>query len=307
MTISQSRFTPELVILTATSRWHYHNHLTGQLSIKTMSNGRAVYHIAGGRKIVVDDSGYLILNDLQPYTIEIDSPAPVTSFCIFFPEGQAADVFQNLVATEDLLLTDPFSASHHPIFFATLMPHDDLVSPAIRQLSQAIWTGPVEAGWVEQRLASLLMQMVSSQQHMFNRSRYLASRRTATRIELQKRLLIARDYMHATFGQSLSLEDIAHVAMLSPYHFLRTFRQLFGQTPHAYLTHLRLKQAQYLLSSTDLPVTEICFALGFTSLGSFSTLFRRIVGQSPQIFRSHHIKTEQDSRSQQGPGKLESA
>jgi len=67
--------------------------------------------------------------------------------------------------------------------------------------------------------------------------------------------------------------------------FLRTFKQIFHLTPHQYLTQLRLEQARKLLTRSDLPVTDICFSVGFESPGSFSWLFRRRVGCSPEAFR----------------------
>ena len=82
------RPTPDTYILSATARFHYHQH-PGQLSIKSMTNGRAIYSLADGRRIAVDGTGYLILNEAQPYTIEIESPIPMSSFCIFFPDGLA--------------------------------------------------------------------------------------------------------------------------------------------------------------------------------------------------------------------------
>jgi transcriptional regulator GlxA family with amidase domain len=75
---------------------------------------------------------------------------------------------------------------------------------------------------------------------------------------------------------------------MAPHHFLRTFKLAFHQTPHQYLTHLRLERAQSLLRHTDTPVTDICMDVGFESLGSFSWLFRRECGQSPSAFRSSH-------------------
>ncbi|MBA3357135.1 MAG: helix-turn-helix transcriptional regulator [Pyrinomonadaceae bacterium] len=74
-------------------------------------------------------------------------------------------------------------------------------------------------------------------------------------------------------------------ACLSPNHFLRTFKQAFHQTPHQYLTRIRLEHAQGLLAQTNQPVTDVCFAVGFESLGSFSWLFRQRVGLAPEAYR----------------------
>jgi AraC-like DNA-binding protein len=109
--------------------------------------------------------------------------------------------------------------------------------------------------------------------------------RASTREELYRRLHRARDYAQARFDQPLTLEEMAQIACLSPNHFLRTFRQVFRQSPHQYLTALRMERAQKLLAVTELSVTEICYAVGFASLGSFSWLFRRHFGISPEAYR----------------------
>ncbi|MGH7492706.1 MAG: helix-turn-helix domain-containing protein [bacterium] len=91
--------------------------------------------------------------------------------------------------------------------------------------------------------------------------------------------------MRACFHQPVTLAETARVACLSTNHLLRTFKQAFQKTPHQYLTELRLQQARELLLHTDFPVTEVCAAVGFASLGSFSWLFRRRVGMAPEAYR----------------------
>ena len=105
-----------------------------------------------------------------------------------------------------------------------------------------------------------------------------------------RRLLRARDAIHERYAEVLRVEDLAHEAALSPFHFLRMFRAAFGQTPHQYLTRVRIEEAKRLLLA-DAPVTEVCFDVGFQSLGSFSALFTRRVGAPPSGFRRrvHHF------------------
>ena len=93
-------------------------------------------------------------------------------------------------------------------------------------------------------------------------------------------------YIDQHLDQPLSIDDLAARAHLSPYHFIRRFRRAHHRTPHQYLIHKRLERAKALLADSELPVTEICFAVGFESLGSFSTLFRNVVGWSPSIYRA---------------------
>lgn len=91
--------------------------------------------------------------------------------------------------------------------------------------------------------------------------------------------------MRDCLGEILTLDDLSLEADLSAWHFLRAFRAAFGETPHEFLTRVRVERARDLLTVTSRPVTEICFDVGFSSLGSFSTLFRRQTGVSPAHFR----------------------
>ena len=87
------------------------------------------------------------------------------------------------------------------------------------------------------------------------------------------------------FAEPITLAHVAAVACLSQNHLLRTFRQVYGETPHQFLIRLRLAEAKRLLAHTEMPVTEVCLAIGFESLGSFSTLFRTRFGVSPAEYR----------------------
>ena len=96
----------------------------------------------------------------------------------------------------------------------------------------------------------------------------------------------ARAFIDDHFADPLAIDQIAARAYFSRYHFIRAFRRLFHETPHQYLTRKRIEKAKELLALGDLSVTEICFAVGFESLGSFSTLFRRTVGWAPSVYRA---------------------
>ncbi len=103
--------------------------------------------------------------------------------------------------------------------------------------------------------------------------------------ELFRRLCRSRDFLAAGFDQPLRLADAAREACLSPYHYHRLFARAFGETPHEFLTRLRIDHAKRLLAREQLPVTEVCFAVGYESLGSFSSRFRNLVGYSPLEFQ----------------------
>jgi AraC-like DNA-binding protein len=106
--------------------------------------------------------------------------------------------------------------------------------------------------------------------------------------ELNRRVLRARDAMDRAYAEPLDIRAVAAVAHISEAHFIRTFRAVFGETPHRYLQRRRVERSMFLLRETDRSVTDICFDVGFTSRGTFSRTFREIVGEAPSEYRVRH-------------------
>lgn len=100
-------------------------------------------------------------------------------------------------------------------------------------------------------------------------------------------MLRARDAMDRAYAGPLDVRALAAVASVSEAHFIRTFKDTFGETPHRYLQRRRVERAMFLLAQTRREVTDICLEVGFSSLGTFSRTFSQIVGESPSSFRSH--------------------
>ena len=98
----------------------------------------------------------------------------------------------------------------------------------------------------------------------------------------------ARDHADRCYAEQVDVDSLAAVAGLSKYHFLRLFKATYGVTPGEYLSQRRIERAQDLLRATNLTVTEVCHAVGFTSLGSFSSRFRAVVGESPSDFQRRY-------------------
>lgn len=95
----------------------------------------------------------------------------------------------------------------------------------------------------------------------------------------------AREILRQTPEQPVSIRKVARGAAMSPFHFIRRFQAVFGETPHQYRIQARLDRAKYLLAVTDSSVTDVCMEVGFSSLGSFSDLFARRVGAAPSSYR----------------------
>jgi len=115
-------------------------------------------------------------------------------------------------------------------------------------------------------------------------------------VETLERLGRARDFIDHCYDHPLSLDQISEKACFSRYHFLRLFRQAFNKTPHQYLIERRIEKAKELLGGDELRVTDVCFEVGFQSLGSFSTLFHKNVGHAPIIYREKVKQREQAKR-----------
>ncbi|WP_246178801.1 helix-turn-helix transcriptional regulator [Actinomadura decatromicini] len=103
--------------------------------------------------------------------------------------------------------------------------------------------------------------------------------------EVLRRMRMARDAMDRDWSEPLDVAAVAARAGYSPYHFVRLFGEVYGETPGRYLARRRIERAQDLLRTANLTVTEICMLVGFTSLGTFCTRFKRQVGMTPTEFR----------------------
>jgi AraC-like DNA-binding protein len=273
-------------VLYAQSRRHVWSGV-GALSIKTFRGGQAHYTTGGGHH-AVDGDVYLVLNQGQPYTIAVDSDAPMESFCIFFADGFAAEVRHSLRVGDARLLEAPEPPTAAIEFFDRTYPHDALLSPALARMREHLARHPCEQGWLDEQFHDLMARLLHVHQRVLREVERLPAARPATRAELYRRLHLTRDYIDATCAGPLALADLARTAGLSPNHLLRTFRQLFDQTPYQYITARRLDLARRLLAETERPISEICLAVGFESLGSFSWLFRRRVGVAPSEYRRLH-------------------
>ncbi|MCM3869372.1 MAG: AraC family transcriptional regulator [Pyrinomonadaceae bacterium] len=264
--------------------FQHHWQGVGPLSIKCFFQGRAFYDVGVGR-YAVDDSSYLILNDGQTYSVDIESENEIESFCIFFEHGLAESVQRSLTSKTSQLLDEPDQPGSANNFFEKTYAHDEILSPALLRLRAQTSGARLETVSLAEQLHEVMERLLLVHAQVRRQVESISAVRATSREELYRRLHRARDYAAACFDEPITINDMARVACLSTNHFLRTFKQAFHQTPHQYLTRIRLERAQGLLTKTDQPVTDVCFAVGFESLGSFSWLFRQRVGLAPEAYR----------------------
>ncbi|MDB5032828.1 MAG: transcriptional regulator, AraC family [Chlorobi bacterium] len=279
---------PNMIIHARGASVLYPEHF-GPLSIKCAFGGEESYKV-NRREFSVDDSGYLIVNEGSRYSSTITAERAVETFCIFFNYPFVERVLTSIVVPSDKLM-DNHDLMHGgiPKFMEKPYRHDRVITPLLQEMRSHTRQIRVTDEWIEDRFNDLLIQMMRMHRDVCRTIQRLPSVRTTTRIEIYRRLEISREFIDDNLAEQISLADMARTACLSPHHFLRLFKHAFQETPHQYLTRKRLEWAQDLLTSTERSITDICVSIGFESLGSFSWLFRRRFGASPDLFRRRAI------------------
>lgn len=134
---------------------------------------------------------------------------------------------------------------------------------------------------------SLIKDLVSENHQAISVSSKIPVVKQSTKVDLYKRLTMAKDWMQENLHNGIVLDDASEVAMMTKEHFLRNFKKAFDSTPHQYLMGLRMERAKTLLLESSMPAQEISEMIGFETLSSFSYQFRKSVGITPSDFRKH--------------------
>ena len=244
------------------------------LSVKAVLSGTATWTTAAGR-FEIGPAGCLIVNDGEEYSMEVDSLQPVETFCVFFARGFVEEAHHSAVSGSAELLDNPAAPA---LEFAERLQSD-------AKLRQLIEGSNAEA--LDETITAMAQRLVQLHTDIHARVARLPSLKAATREEIRRRLLRAVGAIHGRLSGDLSLETVAAEACLAPFHFHRLFTSYFGETPHRYISQLRLERAAALLAGSERPVSDIALDCGFSSLGSFTTLFTKRFGAAPGKFRKN--------------------
>lgn len=254
------------------------------LTVKFALFGTVNYKTPHGEYKV--NSNYLIVNEGQQCSGYVDSENAVEVISVFFDSSFASEVLGNLTAPEDKLIFNPEIKNSQPIqFFEKLYPIDNLVMPVIMKMKIASNVKFEDPVWWEEHFYDLLEKMILVHRNVFKAVEKLPPVKLSTKTDLYKKISKAKEFIDVNFAKPLTLEEISGEAFISRYHFLRLFKEIFRETPYQYITTLRIRKAVVLLTSSDMPVTQICNEIGFDSLSSFSWLFKQKLGLSPDAFR----------------------
>lgn len=240
------------------------------LSVKAAWGGGERY-LLGSREVVVDDDHWLVLNERRTYGSVLRAPRPVISVAVFFRPGLAQEVAaghaQDLSAALDTLdpAVPPVEFSEH------LRPHGGALSQRLRAMHRCAQDGETSEAWLEQQAVLLLHELIDAAR---DGARTPGLPRSV-RDELQRRLRLAADFIDSCHAQPLTLDDMARVACLSRYHFVRGFRALHGITPYAFLLRKRARVARRLIAAGQGDREAVALACGFGSRFALARALRR--------------------------------
>ena len=201
---------------------------------------------------------------------------------LYFTDALMHDVRRNMNLPDNTLLDAPDAPSQPTHFFEHIYRHTDTLTESLNVLARQVSSDGMSrrdlTPDVFYRFAEKLLVL---QNGVSKEMRRLNARTPATREELYRRVLTARDFMHDHWQQELVLPDIARQACLSPYHFHRSFREAFGVSPGLWLRRKKMEKAKMLLETGHVTVTETAQMCGFADVFSFSKAFKKVWGVSP--------------------------
>jgi AraC family transcriptional regulator len=259
-----------------------------RLSVRCMLNGRQ-YYKAGGNDYLVQPDNFLVINRGQIYRTQFRDSSELEMLMVAFNPGFARNVFYAMSTAEAQLMEDPFgTAALDPCFVERTYPADAVVAEAFSQLRKLIgehdqaWKAQLDLDSIYRRI---LERLIILHYGLLKEVSRIPGQKQSVKMELYRRVMIARDHIDAHVPEALHIEKLSRIACLSPHHFVRSFRQVTGQTPHQYVISKKMEMARSLLAGSDSMISDICLATGFENNSSFIRLFRQRHKLTPEAWR----------------------
>ncbi|HYF30390.1 MAG TPA: AraC family transcriptional regulator [Chitinophagaceae bacterium] len=284
------RFLESNVLIHAKAKEIFYAEHWGPMSIKCAFNGNEVYEL-GSCRYRVDDQQFLVLNEGQTYTSYIHATTVVESMTVNFSRFFVQEVWNGNAAVAFSEDRD----AHYPVFCERLYQHNSTISPylqLVRTLSREFQQNRER---IEELFFLMLHAIFQLQEQETKKIQQVKAVKASTRKELYQRLMRARDHIESCYAEDVSLETLAAASCLNAMYLLRQFKIYFGVTPRQYAIRKRMTVAEELLKKTDLPVTEICYVVGYNDLTSFTKLFKQFYHYAPTTYRLQHEQKSQFS------------
>jgi AraC family transcriptional regulator len=270
------------VIINATTKKTFRDNIRGPLSLFVNLKGTSSV-ICGNQKAIVHPQFFYTTNHDQHYTLAIDQSAEAETFNIHFGEHWADQAYQSITHdTEKLLDESVFTPPRERIeLYNKLHLCDEVFNQHILNIRNNAGDQLPE----DENLYELLVYLLRQDHGIRKIESQVPALKNSTRHEILKRLLASTDYIYSYYDKDLSLGELANVACLSKFHFLRLFKVAFRKTPYQFINEVKVAHAKTLLKDRKLEVTSIARHLGFTSASSFSRMFFNQTGLYPTQLR----------------------
>ncbi|WP_207535501.1 helix-turn-helix transcriptional regulator [Desertivirga arenae] len=260
------------------------------LSLKFAFSGNEFYEL-DRRQLSVSKSNFLIVNEGQEHASWIESDGWVNSFAIYFNPTFVAASVDDVILKDEKLLDNPFnvfSESKELAFFQTLIPLDEnLVYEVAAFKNYLEATGGREHLPIDEELRKVLHRIICLHQaELAGKLCKVDALKRSTKLEIIKRLYMARDFVESFYTENLSIKDVSRACFLSENLMMRYFKAAFGISIHQYLINRRLEFAREQILSTNLTFNEITYRSGFDCPSSFGRLFKARFGITPNFLRS---------------------
>jgi AraC-like DNA-binding protein len=253
------------------------------LSVRAAFGGRAE-HSLGTTRLAVDDDSYLIVNAGTEAGLRIQAPTEIHYLGVWFPQTLVREALGRATPDEALEQRHPRPAAVP--FAEHLRPHDDLVTPALMALARAVDAGDGrDAAALDEMSLTLLDRLARARSEEAEHVANLAQVRQRTKREIHRRIWAATDFLLSCYDRPLTLQQLADVACLAKYHFLRMFVAVHGLTPMEYLRCKRVAVASRLLASTGLSLVEIARGVGVADRSTLLRLFVEHCNLTPEEYR----------------------
>lgn len=258
----------------------------GPLSIKCAFGGKEYYQ-KERCKYAVSEGNFLLLNEGTEYSSYIEPGQNVESLTINFNINYQSEVARVILTGNDKLVDDPFIIGNRGVVVEEkLFSYNTAISQLIYKIKGLTENFHTNTGSINETLYFLLEAMLLSNAELYNEINDIRAAKPSTRKEMYRRLNGVKDYIDSCFNEDITLDDLSKIALMSPFHLLRQFKKNYHITPHQYLINRRLDRAKNSVVYSDASLTDICFMIGFRDISSFSKLFKRRFGLSPQQYRS---------------------
>lgn len=264
-----------------TEKYSYPEHATPYLLLSNFVN-RGNY-VLNRRPVEISASHFYFLNPYDTLEIRFSTAAPLQTCMILFEEKFMDSCFHYLSTSAEQLLEPPDGDPPSSPRFANA-PFD-LTDTIKRQMLLLVRNRP-DQDVVQDVLFELIAECTRLNAGTVKDIDKITAVKKSTREELYRRLYLSREWINDNLTSKITLDQMAGMACLNKFHFLSNFKQVFNTTPHQYLMERRLQKAFDLLKHQQYSVTEVCYLLGFESIGSFSNQFRKRFRISPSAL--HH-------------------